>query len=67
MGADMLLAIAASPRMTSWGSDASVDVLCTRVKERAAEAASEDKTEEDAGFTPLSQDNLKHMGPPADS
>ena len=41
MGADMLLAIAASPRMTSGGSDASVDVLCTRVKERAAAAASE--------------------------
>lgn len=45
MGADMLLAIAASPRMTSGGSDASVDVLCTRVKGRAAAAASEGNLE----------------------
>ena len=36
-------------------------------KQQEAEAATEDETGKDAGFTPLSQDNLKHMEPPADS
>lgn len=61
MGADMLLAIAASPRMTSWGSDASVDVLCTRVKERAAEAASEGDLETEL-YPELFEDKIRQGG-----
>lgn len=41
MGADMLLAIAASPQTASEGSDASFDALCTRVRERAVAAFAE--------------------------
>ena len=36
-------------------------------KKQEEEAAAEGETGENTGFTPLSQDNLKHMEPPADS
>ena len=35
--------------------------------QQESEAVTEDNTGENTGFTPLSQDNLKHMEPPADS
>ena len=36
-------------------------------KQQAAETTAEKETQEDTGFTPLSQENLKHMEPPVDS
>ena len=41
MGADMLLAIAASPQTASGVSDASVDAMCARGREAAAAAFAE--------------------------
>ena len=50
MGADMLLAIAASPLTNREGMEASVDAMCTRVRERAVSAFAEGDL--DAEFYP---------------